>query len=364
MLYNRLGDTGLVVSRLAFGTMTFGTVEGAYASIFKVGQDLANELVARSLELGVNFFNTADVYANGDSETMLGRALGARRQDAVIATKVGMRTGEPLLRSGLSRRYVLNAAEDSLRRLGTDYIDVYLAHRPDPPTPLEETVDAFDLLVRQGKVRYVGFSNWPAWQAAKAIGLQKTRGAAPFCAAEMYYSLVGRDLEHEIVPFARDAGIGIMVWSPLAGGFLSGKYTREDPTGGGGRLTGFDFIPFDRERGYDLVEVLRQIAADKQGVTPAQVALAWLLHQPQVASVLVGASSAAQLDDNLAAADVSLSAAATGAPGSIDRARCDVSRLVQSHDLRQDDGGGVGKECVLTAGSGTNGQAGTSKLVS
>jgi aryl-alcohol dehydrogenase-like predicted oxidoreductase len=242
MLYNCLGDTGLVVSRLAFGAMTFGTAEGAYASIFKVGQDLANELVACSLDRGVNFFNTADAYANGDSETMLGRALGARRQDAVIATKVGMRTGEPLLRSGLSRRYVLNAAEDSLRRLGTDYIDVYLAHRPDPHTPLEETVDAFDLLVRQGKVRYVGFSNWPAWQAAKAIGLQKTSGAAPFCAAEMYYSLVGRDLEHEILPFARDAGVGIMVWSPLAGGFLSGKYTRADPTGGGGRLTGFDFI--------------------------------------------------------------------------------------------------------------------------
>jgi aryl-alcohol dehydrogenase-like predicted oxidoreductase len=204
---------------------------------------------------------------------------------------------------------VLNAAEDSLRRLGTDYIDVYLAHRPDPHTPLEETVDAFDLLVRQGKVRYVGFSNWPAWQAATAIGLQKTKGAAPFCAAEMYYSLVGRDVEHEIVPFARDAGIGIMAWSPLAGGFLSGKYTRQDPTGGGGRLTGFDFLPFDRERGYDLVEVLRQIAAGKQGATPAQVALAWLLHQPHVASVLVGASRADQLDDNLAAADLSLSTA-------------------------------------------------------
>jgi aryl-alcohol dehydrogenase-like predicted oxidoreductase len=312
MLYNRLGDTGLVVSRLAFGAMTFGKAEGAYASIFKVGQELANELVARSLDRGVNFFNTADAYANGDSETMLGRALGTRRQDAVIATKVGMRTGEPLLRSGLSRRYVLNAAEDSLRRLGTDYIDVYLAHRPDPHTPLEETVDAFDVLVRQGKVRYVGFSNWPAWQAAKAIGLQKTRGAAPFCAAEMYYSLVGRDLEHEIVPFARDAGVGIMVWSPLAGGFLSGKYTREDPTGGGGRLAGFDFIPFDRERGHDLVDVLRQIASDRQEVTPAQVALAWLLHQPHVAAVLVGASSAAQLDDNLAAAAVSLSAEELG----------------------------------------------------
>jgi aryl-alcohol dehydrogenase-like predicted oxidoreductase len=309
MLYNRLGDTGLVVSRLAFGAMTFGTAEGAYASIFKVGQELANDLVARALDRGVNFFNTADAYANGASEAMLGRALGARRQDAVIATKVGMRTGEPLLRSGLSRRYVLNAAEDSLRRLGTDYIDVYLAHRPDPHTPLEETVDAFDLLVRQGKVRYVGFSNWPAWQAATAIGLQKTKGAAPFCAAEMYYSLVGRDVEHEIVPFARDAGIGIMAWSPLAGGFLSGKYTRQDPTGGGGRLTGFDFLPFDRERGYDLVEVLRQIAAGKQGATPAQVALAWLLHQPHVASVLVGASRADQLDDNLAAADLSLSTA-------------------------------------------------------
>jgi aryl-alcohol dehydrogenase-like predicted oxidoreductase len=308
MLYNRLGDTGLIVSRLAFGAMTFGKAEGAYAAIFKVGQELANELVARSLDRGVNFFNTADAYANGDSEVMLGRALGARRQDVAIATKVGMRTGEPLLRSGLSRRYVLNAAEDSLRRLGTDYIDVYLVHRPDPHTPIEETVDALDLLVRQGKVRYVGFSNWPAWQAAKAIGVQKARGAEPFRAAEMYYSLVGRDLEHEIVPFARDAGVGIMVWSPLAGGFLSGKYTREDPTGGGGRLTGFDFIPFDREGGYDLVDALREMAKERQS-TPAQVALAWLLHQSQVASVLVGASSAAQLDDNLAATEVSLTAA-------------------------------------------------------
>ncbi|HXW10228.1 MAG TPA: aldo/keto reductase [Steroidobacteraceae bacterium] len=306
MLYNRLGDTGLIVSRLAFGAMTFGKADGAYAAIFKVGQDLANELVARSLDRGVNFFNTADVYANGESEVMLGRALGLRRRDVAIATKAGMRTGEPLLSSGLSRRYLLNSAEDSLRRLGTDYIDVYLVHRPDPHTPVEETVDALDLLVRQGKVRYVGFSNWPAWQAAKAIGLQQARGAEPFRAAEMYYSLVGRDLEHEVVPFARDAGVGIMVWSPLAGGFLSGKYTREDPTGGGGRLTGFNFIPFDRERGYDLVDVLREIAKDREA-TPAQVALAWLLHQAQVASVLVGASSTAQLDDNLAAADVTLS---------------------------------------------------------
>lgn len=305
MLYNRLGDTGLIVSRLAFGAMTFGKAEGAYAAIFKVGQELADELVARSLDRGVNFFNTADAYANGDSEVMLGRALGTRRQHAVIATKVGMRTGEALLCSGLSRRYVLNAAEDSLRRLGTDYIDVYLAHRPDPHTPIEETIDAFELLVRQGKVRYVGFSNWPAWQAAKAIGLQQARGAEPFRAAEMYYSLVGRDLEREIVPFARDAGVGIMVWSPLAGGFLSGKYTREDPTGGGGRLTGFDFIPFDRDRGYEVVDALRTMASEK-GATPAQLALAWLLHQPQVASVLVGASSIAQLDDNLAAVNVSL----------------------------------------------------------
>jgi aryl-alcohol dehydrogenase-like predicted oxidoreductase len=308
MLYDRLGDTGLLVSRMAFGAMTFGSQgEGAFASIYKVDDSGADALVGRALDAGVNFFDTADAYAGGESEEMLGRALGSRRRDVVIATKVGNRTGEALVHQGLSRYHVLAEAEQSLRRLGTDYIDVYLVHRLDPYTPLEETLEALDALVRQGKVRYVGFSNWPAWMAAKAVGLQREHGWARFRAAEMYYSLVGRDLEHEVVPFARDAGVGIMVWSPLAGGFLSGKYTRADPTGGGGRLTGFDFLPFDRERGYDLVERMREIGSS-HGASPAQVALAWLLSRPHVASVLIGASKVGQLDDNLKAAEISLSA--------------------------------------------------------
>jgi aryl-alcohol dehydrogenase-like predicted oxidoreductase len=314
MQYARLGDTGLLVSRLAFGAMTFGEAAAGsgFAAIYKVDQAGADRLVGRALDAGVNFFNTADAYADGRSEEMLGRALGDRRRDAVVATKVGNRTGAALTRQGLSRAHVIGACEDSLRRLGTDYLDVYLVHRLDPHTPVEETLGALDDLVRAGKVRYVGFSNWPAWLAAKSVGLQRARGWAPFRAAEMYYSLVGRDLEHEVVPFCEDAGVGVMVWSPLAGGFLSGKYTRQDPTGGGGRLTGFDFLPFDRERGYDLVERLRAVAAAHETpagpATPAQVALAWLLTRPAVASVLVGASRPEQLDDNLRAADLALTA--------------------------------------------------------
>lgn len=307
MQYARLGDTGLVVSRMAFGAMTFGESSGPFAAVYKVDDAGADALVGRALEAGVNFFNTADAYADGRSEEMLGRALGTRRRDVVIATKVGNRMGPAVIRQGLSRHHLVGAAEDSLRRLGTDYIDVYLLHRVDPHTPLEETLEALQALVASGKVRYAGFSNWPAWMAAKAIGLQRANGWPPFRAAEMYYSLVGRDLEHEVVPFAVDAGVGIMVWSPLAGGFLSGKYTRQDPGGGGGRLTGFDFLPFDRERGYDLVERMREIGAG-HGASPAQVALAWLLAKPFVSSVLVGASRVAQLDDNLRAADLSLSA--------------------------------------------------------
>ncbi|HEY8519684.1 MAG TPA: aldo/keto reductase [Gammaproteobacteria bacterium] len=307
MQYARLGDTGLIVSRLAFGTMTFGSAPNSpFAAVYKVDQAAANELVARAIDAGVNFFNTADAYAGGDSERMLGKALGARRKEVVIATKVGNRMGPGLVETGLSRRHILAAAEGSLERLGTDYIDVYLVHKVDQLTPIEETLEALEDLVRQGKVRYVGFSNWPAWMAAKAVGIQRARGFSPFRAAEMYYSLVGRDLEHEVVPFCLDAGIGVMVWSPLAGGFLSGKYTREKPKGeSGDRLGGFDLLPIDRERGYDLVERLREIGA-RHGASPAQVALAWLLTRPAVASILVGASNVRQLDDNLGAASVTL----------------------------------------------------------
>src|SRR5258708_249588 len=238
---------------------------------------------------------------------MLGLALGSRRKDVVVSTKVGFRSGGAILHQGLSAQHIIASCEHSLQRLGTDYIDVYLLHRFDPLTPIEESVEALDLLVRQGKVRYVGFSNWPAWWAAKGIGVQQMRGFTRFRAAEMYYSLIGRDLENEIAPFVQDAGIGVFVWSPLSGGFLSGKYTRGNPQGDGGRLTGFDFIPHDRERSYDLVEGIRKIAAG-HNASVAQVAPAWILTKPWMATILVGASKPAQLADNLGAVNLQLSA--------------------------------------------------------
>lgn len=307
MQYTRLGNTGLIVSRFAFGSMTFGSGEGAFGSVYKVDQATANDLVAHALDAGVNFFNTADAYANGQSETMLGQALGKRRQDVVIATKVGNRMSEALLDQGLSRQHILASVQASLKRLNTDYIDVYLVHRLDPYTPIEETLEALDAIVRQGMVRYIGFSNWPTWLAAKAVGLQREHHWAQFRAAEMYYSLVGRDLEHEMVPFVEDAGIGLTVWSPLAGGFLTGKYTRENPGGDGGRLAGFDIIQFDRERGYDVVEKLQEIGK-QYNASPAQVALAWLLSRASVTSVLIGASKLSQLQNNLGAASLELRA--------------------------------------------------------
>jgi aryl-alcohol dehydrogenase-like predicted oxidoreductase len=322
MQYARLGDTGLVVSRLAFGAMTFGSAEGIFAAVSKVGQGLATELVAKSIDAGINFFNTADVYTDGQSEQMLGKALGSRRKDVVIATKVGFRSGEALIHQGLSRRHILESAEGSLQRLNTDYLDVYLVHRMDPLTPVEESLEALDSLVKQGKVRYVGFSNWPAWFASKAVELQKQHGWARFRAAELYYSLVGRDIEHEIVPFVRDAGVGVMVWSPLAGGFLTGKYTRENPAGDGGRLTGFDMLPYDREKGHTVVDRLKTIGRAHEA-SPAQVALAWLLSQPHVTSILLGANKISQLDENLGASRIQLTAAEVGeldemtAPGAI-----------------------------------------------
>jgi aryl-alcohol dehydrogenase-like predicted oxidoreductase len=306
-----MGDTGLIVSRLAFGAMTFGSSGGIFAAVSKVGETLADELVNKALDAGVNFFNSADVYTEGQSEQMLGKALGSKRKDVVIATKTGFRSGPALIHQGLSRHHILAAAEGSLRRLGTDYIDVYLVHRFDAHTPVEETVEALDALVRQGKVRYVGFSNWPAWLAATAVGVQNKNGWACFRAAEMYYSLVGRDLEHEVVPFVEYSGIGVLVWSPLAGGFLSGKYTRENPKGDGGRLTGFDMLPYDREKGHQVVDRLRAMAA-AHGATPAQIALAWLLSKRAVTSVLIGANKMAQLEDNLGSVDLQLSAAELG----------------------------------------------------
>lgn len=306
MQYTRLGNTGLAVSRLSFGVMTFGQGQGTMASVSKTDEKTASDMIHRAMDAGINFFDSADAYAGGQSEAILGRALGARRRDVLISTKIGFRTGEAITQAGASYGYVIAAAEACLRRLGTDYLDLLSIHKWDPFTPVEETLRALENLVRRGLVRYVGYSNFSAWQAAKCVGIQRREGYSPFAAAQMYYSLVGRDIEHEIVPFLNDAGIGLVVWSPLAGGFLSGKYTHQNPAGGGGRIAGFDFLPTDRERGYALIEVMQKIAK-QHGASVAQVALAWLLAKPYVSTVLLGASKMAQLDDNLGAGELRLS---------------------------------------------------------
>jgi aryl-alcohol dehydrogenase-like predicted oxidoreductase len=305
MQYTRLGNSGLIVSRLAFGVMTFGHAQGQMGAVWKTGQEEANALVQRSLDAGINFFDTADMYADGQSEVMLGKALGNRRQDVILSTKIGFRTGPPIANTGASARHILNCAEQCLKRLGTDYIDLLSIHRYDAYTPFEESARALENLVTRGLVRYVGYSNFTAWQAAKFIGIQKTRAYSPFIAAQMYYSLVGRDLEHEVVPFCQDAGVGIVVWSPLASGFLSGRYTRQDPTGGKGRLSEFDILRIEKEKGYDLIDRMREIAS-RHNATVAQLALAWLLAKPYVSTILLGASKMSQLEDNLGTANVSL----------------------------------------------------------
>jgi aryl-alcohol dehydrogenase-like predicted oxidoreductase len=304
MQYTRLGNSGLAVSRLAFGAMTFGN-DPSISAIYKVDEDNARAMVEKALDAGINFFDTADGYANGQSETLLGKLLKNHRQDVVIATKVGFRTGQPITQAGLSRRHILASCDQSLKRLGTDYIDLYIVHKEDPFTPLEETLEALNSLVQSGKVRYLGFSNWAAWKAAIAYQMQQERGWATFINGQFYYSLLGRDVEQDVVPFFNYAGIGMTVWSPLAGGFLSGKYTRESLKDSENRLSGFDFLPLDKEFGFQVVEELRGIAANHQA-SVAQVALAWLLTRPVVSSIIVGASKIHQLEDNLKAVEIQL----------------------------------------------------------
>ncbi|MBB5916916.1 aryl-alcohol dehydrogenase-like predicted oxidoreductase [Nocardia transvalensis] len=307
MEFSTLGNTGLIVSRLAFGAMTFTAGNSEMAAVAKVGAELADELVGRALEAGINFFDTADGYAGGESEVLLGQALRAHRDDVVIATKVGFRTGTPVTQAGLSRRHIQWSIDQSLRRLGTDHVDVYIVHKEDPFTPLEETLAALDDVVRSGKARYLGYSNWSAWKVAAAAEIQRANGFAPFTHGQMNYSLVGRDVERDVIPMMRRYGQGMTVWSPLASGFLSGKYTRESLSDPDNRLAGFDILPYDRDAAFDLVERMRVIAG-KHEASVAQVALAWLLAQPAVTSILLGATKRHQLDDNLGALDVHLTA--------------------------------------------------------
>jgi len=292
-----LGSTGVKVSPLCLGTMTFGT---QWPFIGTTVQEQANEIVARCLDAGINFFDTADVYSGGESETILGAALGERRKDVILATKVRGRMSPGPNAVGLSRHHILNSVDESLERLGTDWIDLYQVHCWDEQTPLEETLRALDDLVRWGRVRYVGASNYAAWQLMKALGIQEHAQLARFVTLQPLYNVLQRDLEIELVPLCLDQKLGILPWSPLAGGFLTGKYRRGRTRPQGARRSNPEnqFLRFDEEQGFDVIDVLDAIADEHDG-TVAQAALNWLRAKPGVSSVIIGARNMEQLEDDL-----------------------------------------------------------------
>jgi len=308
MRYNKLGSTGLFVSELCFGTMTFGGSE-AFSAVGTVQQADADALLARAIEGGINFIDTADTYSEGLSERITGQALknlGVKRDEVIVATKVFGDMGSKPNQRGSSRGHILDAARASLERLQLEYIDLYQLHGFDPATPIEETLDALNDLVRQGLVRYIGVSNWAAWQISRALGIARQRGLATFASLQAYYTLVARDVEREIVPMLGGEGLGLLVWSPLAGGLLSGKYGREQTDVEGSRRTAMAFPPVEMDRAYSIIDVLRELA-ERKHASVAQLAIAWLLHQPRVTSVLLGTKRVEQLDDNLGAVDIVLS---------------------------------------------------------
>lgn len=305
MKYNLLGNTGLKVSELCLGTMTFGG-RGMWTAIGTLPQDQVNELVKQSINGGINFIDTANVYSEGLSEKMTGQAirdLGLNRDDLVVATKVRGKMGEGPNDSGLTRKHILQQANESLRRLNMDYIDLYQIHGFDAITPLEETLDALDSLVKSGKVRYIGCSNLAAWQIMKALGISAQNHLSKFVSLQAYYTIAGRDLERDIIPLLLDQNLGLMVWSPLAGGLLSGKYDRNTESEEGGRRINFDFPPVNKNKAFDIIDMMRKIAEAKN-VTVAQIALAWLLHQSAVSTVIIGANKPHQLADNLNSVNV------------------------------------------------------------
>lgn len=294
-----LGKSGLKVSVLSFGTMTFGGGDEFFQHMGGTQLEEAERLIDLCIDAGVNLFDTADVYSQGKSEEILGKALSKRRQDVLIATKAFARMGDGANDVGLSRHHLIRACEDSLRRLGTDYIDLYQVHGFDALTPPEETLRALDDLVRSGKVRYIGCSNYSGWHLMKALCVSEREGLEHYISQQVYYSLIARELEYELVPLSLDQGVGILVWSPLAFGFLSGKYRRGQPEPEDTRRAKLgDVGTLDLEKGYDIVEVLDEIARDRN-VTVAQVALNWLLRQPGITSVIIGARNEQQLKDNL-----------------------------------------------------------------
>jgi aryl-alcohol dehydrogenase-like predicted oxidoreductase len=310
--YRALGRSGLRVSVLTMGTMTFGG-RGNFADVGSTGADEARRQVDQCLAAGVNLFDTADVYSGGLSEEILGQVLRGRRDDVLVATKVRMPMGDGPNDAGLSRQHIVTGCEASLRRLGTDHIDLYQVHEWDGLTPLEETLEALDLLVRSGKVRYVGASNYAGWQLLKALGTAERLGLPRFVSQQIYYSLQARDAEYELIPAAVDQGLGVLVWSPLAGGLMSGKYRRDrQPPAGSRQLTEWNEPPVrDQDALHATVDVLVSIGAE-HGVSAAQVALAYLLGKPAVTSLVIGAKTTEQLADNLAAAGLVLTAEERG----------------------------------------------------
>jgi aryl-alcohol dehydrogenase-like predicted oxidoreductase len=304
MQYRELSNTGLLVSELCQGAMTFGGKDGIWGMIGNLDQREVDELVGASIDSGINFFDTANVYAFGESEKLLGKALSSRRRDVIIATKVRGRMGPGANQTGLSRVHIMQSVEDSLRRLGTDYIDLFQIHGLDVLADFEDTLRTLDDLVRSGKVRYIGASNLAAWHLMKCLGISKYQGLESFKSIQSYYSLAGRDLEREIIPLLKSENVGLLVWSPLAGGLLSGKFTKSNQDQEGRRAK-FDFPPANKEKTFNIVDVLIKIGA-AHNTSAARVALAWVLAQPAVTSVIIGAKRRDQLDDNIASTQLKL----------------------------------------------------------
>lgn len=310
MKYNQLGRTGLFVSELCLGTMTFGGHAGLWKTIGGLGQAEADVLIRRALDAGINFIDTADCYSCGQSEHLVGQALknsGVNRSEVVIATKVGVPMSAGANARGASRGHLMNSVQASLKRLQLDYIDLYQIHANDPATPIEETLRALDDLTRQGLIRYAGVSNWRAGKIGKALGLSAAQGATRFETLQAYYSIAGRDAERELVPLIMDEQMGLLVWSPLAGGLLSDKFGSGRPAAEGARRLNFDFPPVNRDRASACIAEIRKIADDRD-VSVARIAIGWLLAKPHVTSVIIGAKRIEQLEDNIAATRVVLTA--------------------------------------------------------
>jgi len=340
MQYRQLGTTGVFVSQLCLGTMTFGEGSAGPSPMGNLNLTDVERIVDEAIGGGINFVDTADVYSSGNSEALVGEALKGRRNKVVLATKVSSRVGPGPNDVGQSRLHVAQALDDSLTRLKTDHIDLYQLHNFDRLTPLQETLEALDIAVRQGKVRYIGCSNFFAWQVVKALGISERRLLSRFVSVQAYYSLAGRDVERELVPAMVDEKLGLLCWSPLAGGLLSGKFDRSGSSDGDARRAKLEFPPVNRPQVFDIIDVLKDISRSR-GASAAQVALAWLLARPAVTSIIVGVKRSSQLQDNLAATDLVLttdeiarldqvSGAAPTYPGWIQTYRAN-SRLPQGH---------------------------------